>query len=59
MTKLVFQSLVQYQVDTDTGSISILKKFTVPIKGAKDYNARPKKVIQHDLETEDVEVDFI
>ena len=59
MTKLLFQSLVQYQIDTDTGNISILKKFTVPIKGAKEFNAKPKQKVQHELSSDDMEVDFI
>ena len=59
MTKLIFQSLVQYQIDTDTGAISVLKKFTVPIKGAKSYNAKPKQVKQHNLSGEDLETEFL
>ena len=59
MTKLRFQSIVQYELDTESGSISILKKFTVPINGAKGYNAKPVPKVQHDLETEETEVEYL
>lgn len=44
MAILTFQSLVQYSVDTDTGDIKVLKKFTTPIKGTQDFKA--KKIVK-------------
>ena len=45
MVKLNYQSIVQYEIDTETNQVKVLKKFVTPMKGAKQFNkAKPKKV---------------
>ena len=54
---LYFQSIVQYRINTDTQQVEIVKKFTSPIKGAKEYNK--KKVVPKlfkEQETEEFEI---
>jgi len=44
MTKLYMQSILQYSVDTETGAVAVLKKFTTAIKGTQAMSySKPKK----------------
>jgi len=43
MAKKLFQSLVKYEIDTDTGAIRVLSKFTTEVGAPK---RKPKKTIQ-------------
>ena len=49
-----YQSIVQYRVNTDTGSVDILKKFTTQIGQPKK-----KKVIKKDLKSEEVKEEYM
>ncbi len=45
MVKLIMQSLVQYEIDTETNAVKVLKKFTSPIKGTKQFNKKKPKIV--------------
>lgn len=55
--KLYFQSIVQYRIDTDTQAVEIVKKFTSPIKGAKEYNK--KKPTEQNLTAEELTEEMV
>lgn len=54
MTELLFQTLVQFAIDTETGDVKILKKFTTPIKGSQGYNYKKKPKQATEIQEQEV-----
>jgi hypothetical protein len=55
MTKLKFQTIVQFSIDTETNQVEILKKFTTPFGGSQDFKKKakqPKPMLAQEAEEE-------
>ena len=57
MVKLYMQSLVQYEIDTETGNVRVTKKFTSPIKGSQALSY--KKSVKKATKVEEQEVKYL
>jgi len=54
MVKLIMQSIIQYEIDTDTNKVRILKKFTTPVKEARSLVKTKDKAEDSRAEIEEV-----
>lgn len=44
MAKITFQSIIQYEFDTETEKTRVIKAFTTPMKDTKIVKKKPKQL---------------
>jgi len=50
MVKMTFQSIINYEVDSDTGNVRVLSKFTTAGKETKAYNKKKAAPVDSKIE---------